>query len=96
VLNGRYLAKRVLFLAAVMKTLQLANKQHLKTSNKAPEGAQELYTNINVVYFKGESRKPILQLQAGFSSDYTVRLFPAVSPPCCPPVAAPVADYAAL
>jgi hypothetical protein len=68
VLNHSYFDKRKLFLGALRKSLEQINK---KDSGKR-------YKNFRTVLFKGDERKPLLQLQPGFSDSIVIRVIPTV------------------
>ena len=68
-LNHGYFHKRSLYLAGVCKVL--------KETKKGKE--QPLIGDVTVLYFKGDTRKPILEVRPTFSSKVAIRIFPIVS-----------------
>lgn len=70
-MNHIYFDKRRLYLAGVATLLN----NSLSKSKKSPSSSY----NLSVTHFKGDSRKPILQIVPPFSSVVVVRLIPVVS-----------------
>jgi hypothetical protein len=68
VLNHVYFDKKRLFLAGLWKTLQLLNKK----------AGYEVYSDICIIFLKGDERRPVLQLRPAHCKEYAVRLVPAL------------------